>query len=112
MLTIPSSQSPTLSRNTSPRRGDRTFYSAGQPTHPSEVFVPWQPVARKRRCNPRGPEAFRGMTPEERVNLALELSSAIDEVTLDNVRDTNPGISQKRLVELGRKRFKLGRRTS
>ncbi|OLE74680.1 hypothetical protein AUG19_08060 [archaeon 13_1_20CM_2_54_9] len=59
-----------------------------------------------------GLEAFRGMTPEERVNLALELSSAIAEVTLDNVRDTHPGISQKSLVELGRKRFKLGRRTS
>ncbi len=60
----------------------------------------------------RGPEAFRGMTPEERVNLALELSSAIAEVTLDNIRDTHAGLSEKQLVELGRKRFRRGRRTS
>lgn len=51
------------------------------------------------------------MTPEERVNLALELSSAIAKVTLDNIRDTHPGISRRRLVELGQKRFRLGRRT-
>lgn len=66
---------------------------------------------RPKPAQPRlGPEAFRGMTPEERVNLALELSSAIAEVTLDNVRDTHPGISQKQLIELGRERFRLGRR--
>ncbi len=71
-------------------------------------------AARRFKAAPRSPspKTFRGMTPEERVNLALELSSAIAEVTLDNIRDTHPGISQRRLVELGRKRFRLGRRTS
>jgi hypothetical protein len=50
------------------------------------------------------------MSPEERVNLALELSSSITSITMESIRNQNPHISNSRLLEKARKRFQAGRR--
>jgi hypothetical protein len=49
------------------------------------------------------------LTPEERVNLSIELSSAMAEIVLDSIRDKNPGISEAKLLSLARKRIYKGR---
>src|SRR5712664_2148273 len=54
---------------------------------------------------------FKRMSPEERVNLALELSSSITSITMESIRNQNPRLSTARLLEKARKRFQAGRRT-
>ena len=54
---------------------------------------------------------FQRMSPEERVNLALELTSSIISITLESIRNEHPHISNSRLVEIARRRFQRGRRT-
>ncbi|HEX9612095.1 MAG TPA: hypothetical protein VGA05_00595 [Candidatus Bathyarchaeia archaeon] len=51
------------------------------------------------------------MSPEERVNFALELSSSITSITMESIRNQNPRLSTARLLEKARKRFQTGRRT-
>ncbi|HWY28661.1 MAG TPA: hypothetical protein VNW25_05325 [Candidatus Sulfotelmatobacter sp.] len=51
------------------------------------------------------------MNPEERVNIALELSSSINSITMESIKNENPHISTSRLLEKARKRFQAGRRT-
>lgn len=51
------------------------------------------------------------MSPEERVNLALELTSSITSITLESIKKKYPHISNRRLVEIARERFQRGRRT-
>jgi hypothetical protein len=48
----------------------------------------------------------RNMSREAKVNLALDMSSAVAAVILDSIRDQYPRISEARLFELARKRFR------
>jgi len=50
------------------------------------------------------------MSREAKVALAVDMSSTMAEITMDSIRDRNPGISEKRLLNLARKRFQSGRR--
>ena len=54
--------------------------------------------------------AFRGMKPEDRVDLAVEMSSIVSTIVLESILDRNPRISKTRLLEEARKRFRSGRR--
>ena len=54
---------------------------------------------------------FQRMSPEQRVNIALELSSSITSITMESIKNQNPHISTARLLEKARKRFQAGRRT-
>jgi hypothetical protein len=45
------------------------------------------------------------MSPEERVDIALELSGSIGNITMESIRNQNPHISTSRLLEKARKRF-------
>jgi hypothetical protein len=47
------------------------------------------------------------MSPEQRVNLAVELSSLIANMTMESIRNQNPHISAAKLFELTRKRLRL-----
>jgi len=51
------------------------------------------------------------MSPEERVDIALELSSSITSIAMESIKNQNPRISTLRLLEKARKRFQAGRRT-
>jgi len=51
------------------------------------------------------------MSPEERVNIGLELSSSITSITMESIKNRYPHISTSRLLEKARKRFQAGRRT-
>ena len=53
---------------------------------------------------------FRRMSPEERVNIALELSSSVISITMESIKNRNPQISTARLLEMARKRFRAGRK--
>jgi len=55
------------------------------------------------------PVDLRGLSPEERVNVAIEMSSVMGEIVLDSIRDKHPGISDARLLNLARKRIYRGR---
>ncbi len=55
--------------------------------------------------------AFQRMSPEERVNLALELTSSITSITLEGIKNQNPRISTQQLLKEARRRFQTGRRT-
>ena len=50
------------------------------------------------------------MSPERRVNLALEMSSTVANITLESIKNQNPHISTTRLLEVARKRFRAGHR--
>ncbi len=54
---------------------------------------------------------FRKMTPEQRVDLALELTSSITSITLESIKNQHPGISTLQLLKKARRRFQAGRRT-
>jgi len=54
---------------------------------------------------------FQRMSPEERVDIALELSSSITSIAMESIKNQNPRISTLRLLEKARKRFQAGRRT-
>lgn len=53
---------------------------------------------------------FARMSPEERVNFALELSDSIMNITLESIKNRHPHISDQRLIELARERFQKARR--
>ena len=61
--------------------------------------------------NPRTTR-FKNMSPEDRVNMAVELSSVVSTITMESILDQNPRISKARLIREGRKRFRSGRRVS
>lgn len=46
------------------------------------------------------------MSREAKVNLALDMSSTVATLILDSIRDQYPRISEARLFELARKRFR------
>ena len=48
------------------------------------------------------------LSPEERANIAVEMSSVMGEIMLDSIRDMHPGISEARLLRLARKRIFKG----
>jgi hypothetical protein len=50
------------------------------------------------------------MSGEEKVNLAIDMSSTVAALTLESIRDKHPGISETKLLKLARKRFQSGRR--
>jgi len=54
--------------------------------------------------------SFRRMSREAKVNLAVDMSSTVAAITMDSIRDRRPGISQAKLLDLARKRFRSGRR--
>ena len=49
------------------------------------------------------------LAPEERANIAIEMSSVMGEIMLDSIRDMHPGISEAHLLRLARKRILKGR---
>ena len=55
------------------------------------------------------PVDLRDLNPEERANIAIEMSSVMGEIMLDSIRDRHPGISEARLLRLARKRILKGR---
>lgn len=52
------------------------------------------------------------MSPEDRVNMAVEMSSVVSTITMESILDQNPRISKARLIQEGRKRLRSGRRFS
>src|SRR5689334_17669335 len=57
-------------------------------------------------------QRFRRMSPEERVNFALELSDSIASITMESIRSENPHISATKLFQLTRKRLRANRTTT
>jgi len=55
---------------------------------------------------------FKNMSPEDRVNMAVEMSSVVSTITMESILDQNPRISKAKLIQEGRKRFRSGRRAS
>ncbi len=55
---------------------------------------------------------FKNMSPEDRVNMAVEMSSVVSTITLESILDQNPRMSKGRLIQERRKRFQSGRRLS
>lgn len=53
---------------------------------------------------------FRDMSPEDRVNMAVEMSSVVLTITVESILDRNPRISKARLIREARKRIYSGRR--
>ena len=51
-------------------------------------------------------EWFRRMSPEQRVNLALDMSSTANALMLDSIRDKHPALSRAKVFELARKRMR------
>jgi hypothetical protein len=45
------------------------------------------------------------LSPSERVAASIELSSAMGEIMLDNIRDRNPGINSQNLLRKARVRL-------
>lgn len=43
-------------------------------------------------------EAYRAMTPDDRMALGVELSEAMREVTLDGIRSRRPGLDEQHAV--------------
>jgi hypothetical protein len=52
----------------------------------------------------------RKMKPEDRVNLAVSMSSVVAEICADGIRDSHPGIREKELIRLVRSRLFWRRR--
>lgn len=52
----------------------------------------------------------RRLTPEERVNLSVGMSDVCIRVCADGVRDQNPSISEKELIERVRERLTFDKR--
>ncbi len=50
------------------------------------------------------------MSGEDKVNLAIDMSSTVIALTLESIRDRHPAISEAKLLNLARKRFQSGRR--
>jgi hypothetical protein len=55
------------------------------------------------------PVELGDLSPEERANTAVEMSSVMGEIMLDSIRDRHPGISDARLLRQARKRIQKGR---
>ena len=53
---------------------------------------------------------FRRMMPEDRVKMAVEMSSVVAALTLESIRNRNPNMSKAKLLEEARIRFCSGRR--
>ena len=73
------------------------------------------PLARSRpRVTGKSPRTtgFKKMSPEDRVNMAVEMSSVVSTITMESILDQNPRLSKARLIQEGRKRFRSGRRVS
>ena len=49
--------------------------------------------------------SVRRMSPESNVKLAVDMTSTVYEVTMDSIRKRHPGISQKKLFQLTRRRL-------
>lgn len=50
------------------------------------------------------------LKPEDRVNLAVDMSDVCIRVCADGVRDQNPGISEEELIERVRERLMFSKR--
>jgi hypothetical protein len=49
------------------------------------------------------------MTPEERVRIAVNMTSVVTEICADGVREMNPQITDEELISALRLRFSFGR---
>jgi len=49
------------------------------------------------------------MSGEDRVNLAVDMSSTVAAIAIDSIKDQHPGVSRSKLLELARRRFRSGR---
>ncbi len=67
-----------------------------------------KPRPNKKNLSPRD---FKALVPEERVNMAIEMTDAVGTIALESIRDRDPRISERRLLQVARKRFQSGRRT-
>lgn len=56
------------------------------------------------------PSIWSRMTPEERVNLAIHMSSVVARVSIDSIRDRHPKWSEEKVLKEARRRIALGRR--
>jgi len=54
-------------------------------------------------------ESLRRLSGEAKVRLAVEMSTVAQAITLQSIRDKNPGISEREFQKLARKRFDSGR---
>jgi hypothetical protein len=54
---------------------------------------------------------FRRLKPEDRVKMAVEMSTVVAAITLESILDRNPNISRAELLEEARRRFFSGRKT-
>jgi len=52
---------------------------------------------------------FSELTPEERVNLAINMTDVCVRICAEGIRDQHPGITEDRLLELLRERIAFGR---
>ena len=71
-------------------------------------------MARKKAANsPVSPDPrdFKGLTPEERVRIMVEMTDAVGAITLESLRYSYPRISEGKLLEMARRRFQSGRGT-
>ena len=60
----------------------------------------------KKRPSDKSPgRLFRNIRGEAKVKLAVDMTSTVYKVTMDSVRDRHPGISQKKLFQLTRRRL-------
>ena len=77
----------------------------------SSLSIEGMTVADKvpRRIRWPKPVDLGDLGPEERANVAIEMSSIMGEIMLDSIRDRHPGISEAHLLRLARKRILKGR---
>jgi hypothetical protein len=52
---------------------------------------------------------FSELTPEEKMNLAINMTDVCVRICAEGVRDQHPGITEDRLLELLRERIAFGR---
>ena len=52
---------------------------------------------------------FSELTPEEKVNLAINMTDVCVSICAEGIRDQYPGITKDRLLELRRERIAFGR---
>jgi hypothetical protein len=55
-------------------------------------------------------ERLGRLKPEEKVNLAIEMSDAVVRICAESIKAQNPGISDKELIEKLRERFEWSKR--
>ena len=55
------------------------------------------------------PLSWSELKPEERVALAVDMTNVVTSVCADGIREMHPGIAERQLIFLLRRRFSFGR---